>query len=147
MSLCTCPDRPRCEMYRGSCGNYADGYGIVPAAVLTRPIRFTSRFACKACWEYFCEAWKKPIPGWDRPEWADDEWKPSVIACIEIVRINANERDRQERERKMRDGTLDREPDEIPMILQKGAAYSLEQMKQLKILSGAIRQTRRASAA
>lgn len=134
-------------MYGGNCGNYADWIEMQPASWFERPVRLKSVFTCKPCWEFFCEHWRKPIPGITRPEWADDLWQPSIMACIDLARREMNERDRKECERKRRDGTLALEPDEMPMILQKGAAYSLEQMKQLKILSRAIRQTRRASAA
>lgn len=89
ISRCECAERPRCQMYRGKCGNYADGFAIVPGAV--RPIRFTSKFTCIDCWDYFYRAWTTYIPGWDRPEWADDEWKPSIDAVTDLARRAINE--------------------------------------------------------
>lgn len=96
---CACAERPRCEMYGGSCENHADGYAIVPARVLKRPFLFTSKFTCIACWDYFVTAWQTPIPGWDRPEWADADWKPSIDAVIDLARIKQNDEARRNAER------------------------------------------------
>jgi hypothetical protein len=90
ISRCGCAERPRCQMYGGACERYADGYAIVPASWFA-PWRFTSKFTCAVCWDYFCRAWATKIPGWDRPEWADDEWKPSVDAVTDLARRAINE--------------------------------------------------------
>ena len=143
IARCGCAERPRCQMYRGACGDYADGFAIVPGAVLSKPIRFTSKFTCAACWEYFCTAWKTPIPGWTRPEWADDEWKPSIDAVIDLARRKINEEARREHEKKMRESGLDLD---APLILQKGVEYTPEQMKQLVVLSRVTREIRKSAA-
>lgn len=90
ISRCECAERPRCQMYGGVCERYADGYVIVPASWFA-PWRFTSKFTCAVCWDYFCRAWATKIPGWDRPGWADDEWKPSVDAVTDLARRAINE--------------------------------------------------------
>lgn len=143
ISRCGCADRPRCQMYGGSCGNYADGFAVVPGAVLSKPIRFTSKFTCASCWDHFYKAWTTPIPGWDRPEWADDEWKPSIDAVIDLALRKINDRARREYAEKMRESGLDLD---MPMILQKGAKHTPEQLKQLKTLSRITREIRRSAA-
>jgi hypothetical protein len=74
----------------GGCGAYADGFALVPANWIGRP-RFTSKFTCAGCWDYFVAAWNTPIPGFDRPEWADDEWQPSIDAVTDLARRAINE--------------------------------------------------------
>lgn len=142
ISRCGCAERPMCQMYNGNCGSYADGYAIVLAS-WSPPWLFTSKFTCAACWDRFYKAWTTPIPGWHRPEWADDEWKPSIDAVIDLALRKINDQARREYAEKMRESGLDLD---MPMIPQKGVKYTPEQLKQLKILSRITREIRRSAA-
>lgn len=135
MSLCNCPERPRCQMYGGNCGNYADWIEMQPASWFERPVRLKSVFTCKACWESYCEWWHKPIKGITRPDYADDDWKPSLIECVRWGFIMEADRERREYEQRMRQGLDKLDAMDQPMILQKGAQYTPEQLKQLTFLA------------
>lgn len=143
ISRCGCAERPRCQMYGGGCGNYADGFALVPAAWFERPLRFTSKFTCIACWDYLVEHWGKPIPGFTKPDWwpKDEPWKPQIVEQVYLALMHERENERREHERKMREATLDLD---APLILQKGAEYTPEQMKQLVTLSRRTRELRAA---
>lgn len=142
VATCSCANRPKCQMY-GGCENYADGSAIVWGTWFPR-ITFTWEFTCKSCWAYFSAQSKKPIPGFTRPEWADAEWKPSIDAVIDLALREINQRERREHEKRMRD--IGEEIDDSQIILQKGAEYSPEQLKQLIALSQATRELRKSDA-
>lgn len=68
MSLCQCSVRPRCQCQ--ACTFRADWTVILP------PWRGPARATFMCDWHY--QAYKGPIPGIDRPEGADDDWKPTL---------------------------------------------------------------------
>lgn len=141
ISRCGCVERPRCQMYGGGCGNYADGLALVPAWDRKQPERAMAEFTCIACWGYYVEHWGKPIPGFTKPDWwpKDEPWKPQIVEQVNLALMHERENERREHERKMREATIDLD---APLILQKGVEYTPEQMKQLVTLSRATRELR-----
>ncbi len=77
---------PRCELYNGWCGNKADWSAMVPST-WKLPLKLAPTFACDECWQRFNEAWKTPLKGIDRPEGADEDWKPSLMEHLRHARI------------------------------------------------------------
>lgn len=102
---CSCEERPRCNMYHNNCGNYADGSALVSAWDRKQPRRRAAEFTCIACWKFYVEAWSKPIAGFTNPDWwpKDEPWKPQITDMIEQARVQINERERREHEKRMRD--------------------------------------------
>lgn len=86
MSLCTCPERPRCEY--NHCGNFAEW------SLLTPPGRWIKtflcgrlHFMCTNCADVYREAISKPLKGIDRPEHADEDWRPSIMEHLRHAEI------------------------------------------------------------
>lgn len=78
MSLCQCPERPRCQVY--PCERAADWSTFTP------PIRFVKawphgriHFMCTPCRNDWSESYGKPMKGIDRPEGADESWRGSIL--------------------------------------------------------------------
>lgn len=46
-----------------------------------------ARFYCAGCWSDIKSAAEKPLVGIDRPPHASEDWRPSIIAHIELTRI------------------------------------------------------------
>ena len=113
----------------------------MPAWDRKHPERAISKFVCIACWGYYVEHWGKPIPGFTKPDWwpKDEPWKPQITDMIEQARIQINERERREHEKRMRDSGFDLD---APMIPQKGVEYTPAQIKQLVVLSRRTREMR-----
>lgn len=140
ISRCGCAERPLCQMY-GGCGAYADGFALVPAVWLERPLRFTSKFTCAACWDYLVEHWGKPIQGFTKPDWwpKDEPWKPQIVEQINLACMRIRHEEILEGEKRMHVSGFDLD---APLILQKGVEYTPEQMKQLVTLSSRTRELR-----
>ena len=69
--------------------------------MFTPPIRFVKAwphgrfgFFCTRCKDYYLEALSKPLKGIDRPEGADEDWKPSIMEHIRHARIAMEFEDR-----------------------------------------------------
>lgn len=125
MTICTdCPNRPRCEY--SFCGDPADTSIMVP--LWEKPLRFVPTFFCKSCAEYFKDAWVKPLRGIDRPEHADEDWRPSIAEMMRHASI-AIEFERRHRHTKALEalGSLRRPGDE------KYTAAQLQQMMVLRV--------------
>lgn len=139
MAGCGCAERPCCQMY--ACENFATGFALVPAWDRNQPDRATSKFTCAACWEFYVENWHKPIQGFTKPDWwpKDEPWKPHIVEQINLAGMKINERERRADEKKMREIGLDLD---VPLILQKGADYTPEQLKRIVILSRRTREFR-----
>ena len=84
--MCDCPNGPRCEFYNGWCGRRANWSVMVPLSWKI-PVRLGPKFTCNECWQRFTKAWKTPLKGIDRPEGADDDWKPSLLDMMHHARI------------------------------------------------------------
>lgn len=123
MALCQCPEgHPRCEFYH--CGNRADWSQMVPIS-WSRPLRLGPKFVCDSCWQYFREAWAKPLKGIDRPENADEGWHGSILDHIRHGQIALTFSERNTKEKALSDmGDLRRHGDE---------KYTLAQLKQLAV--------------
>ncbi len=92
MSLwCTCRNMPVCEEPR--C-NYPAELTALVLASWKLPLRRKAQFFCAACFREFEAAWKKPIPGIDRPANADEEWRPSLMEMMRHARIAMDFEDR-----------------------------------------------------
>jgi hypothetical protein len=87
---------PRCEFYNGWCGHRADWSVWVPHT-WKPPLRLTPKFACNECLEFFRKAWDTPIKGIDRPEGADEDWRPSLMDMMKHARIAIEFERRNER--------------------------------------------------
>lgn len=81
---CTCRMIPSCEYQH--CSYPAELTVLVPAS-WKLPLRLAAKFYCIPCWEFIEAAWKKPIPGIDRPAHADEDWRPSLDDMFRHARI------------------------------------------------------------
>lgn len=86
MTVCFCPEGPRCQYHH--CTDRADW------SVLTPPRRWIKtwpygrlHFMCTSCKDYYIDACSKPLKGIDRPEGADEDWKPSILEHIRHAAI------------------------------------------------------------
>jgi hypothetical protein len=54
------------------------------------------KFFCSRCKNIYVDAVSKPMKGIDRPQWADDEWRGSIMEHIRHARLDLAfaERDR-----------------------------------------------------
>lgn len=98
--LCACPEGPRCEVYGGNCERPADWSFFTPPGrwIKTWPHgRFT--FMCTPCRDYYAAAIKKPLKGIDRPEGADEDWRPSIMEHLRLSAIDAQINEQAERNR------------------------------------------------
>lgn len=94
MAWCKCYERPKCE--RGCCDQWADvsdwqvdwtkmrrPFTMEAARQAARPI-----FMCWACYDSFVKSSKrKAWPGIDRPDYASDDWRPSILHHISMMLI------------------------------------------------------------
>lgn len=70
MALCSCSERPRCMAI--GCDDPADW-------TIVRPLgRHRAMFICNEDYE----AMRDPIPGIDRPDSADENWRPSLFDMV-----------------------------------------------------------------
>lgn len=138
MSLCDCPNGPRCEAYSGTCRNRADWTCMVPLTWKVPPLRLGPKFFCRECWDRFCVAWRTPMKGIDRPPGADDDWRGSILDHLRHAQIAIAFQERQERERLQ--ATLPAD-EYIPTFVRH---YTLAQLKQWNILQQYHRDQRRA---
>lgn len=90
-----CLLHPKCEYHR--CGEPATMSCMVPYS-WKPPLRLAPKFYCAKCWETFTTAWRAPMKGIDRPEWADDDWRPSIDEHWRHGAIAVAFVERQERE-------------------------------------------------
>lgn len=81
---CSCRLIPSCEYPH--CNYPAELTTLVPAS-WKLPLRLTAKFYCISCWEFIETAWKKPIPGIDRPAHASEDWRPSLMDMMRHARI------------------------------------------------------------
>jgi hypothetical protein len=131
MTACTnCPNRPRCEY--SFCGDPADRSILVPT--WQKPMSFVPTFFCKPCAEYFKDAWAKPMRGIDRPQHADEDWRPSIAEMMRHASI-AIEFEQRHKHTKALDamGSLRRPGDE---------RYSAAQLRQMLALRKGLRNQR-----
>jgi len=92
MSLpCSCAERPRCQWQR--CGN-------VPVKTMIRPLwpEHEKRvlFICKPCSDQYDEFTKMNWHGVDRPVWADEDWRGSILHHVQFHSMLARDADRRE---------------------------------------------------
>lgn len=133
MSLCSCPERPKCQC---DWCDYAADFSVWQPAWPSkrpdgsggRPERY--RFMCD--WHF--QAYRKPIPGIDKPEGADEDWKPSLMDCIRLAQIAIAFEKRNER----------RAPDPISLSRPDDAKrYSPAQLKQVLFMRKRFAEFRR----
>lgn len=97
MSLCTCPERARCQYHY--CGKPADWSILTPRWrwVKTWPYG-RLHFMCTPCRDYYFEAISKPLKGIDRPEGSDEDWKGSILDHLRhaAIAIAFEERDKHQ---------------------------------------------------
>jgi hypothetical protein len=102
--------------------------------VCWQPLQFAPRFFCKPCAEYFKEAWTKPMRGIDRPEHADEDWRPSIAEMMRHASIAIEFEQRQKHTKALDSmGSLRRPGDE---------RYSASQLQQMLILRRGLRDQR-----
>lgn len=85
MSLCDCPERPRCEFSHGACGAPADWSMREPPWKLLRPERFI--FMCDWHKTAYVKVMTHGIRGMTRPEGADEDWRGSLVDVIRHAQI------------------------------------------------------------
>lgn len=83
MSLCNCPERPRCGW--DWCPSAADWSIYQPPWGKRRSARF--KFMCEAHAAIYRDGVTKPIKGIDRPVGADEDWRGSLVDCVHHARI------------------------------------------------------------
>lgn len=126
MTLCTCPERPRCS-WRW-CEDGAD-WSVWQRAWGSRSEGPT--FMCKGHFRLYQEAMTKPIRGIDRPEHADDEWRGSITEMMRHARIAIDFAERDQKAKAIESmGSLRRDGDE---------KYTLAQLQQMKVLRNHLR--------
>lgn len=135
MALCNCIHGPRCEMFGGACDQRADWSVLMPLW-LSRPLRLYAQFSCAQCWNRFKANWHKPIKGLDKPDGADDEWRPSLMEVIQHGCIAVAFEERKERERAfLTNATLSRPDDR--------KRYTPAQLKQVMVFRRFTQELRR----
>jgi len=85
-SRCNCLLRPRCEYHH--CGAPADWSVFVPP---TRPMLGPYgqiMFMCEPCRAYYTVIFKQPLKGIDRPDGADEDWRPSLVDHLRFAQID-----------------------------------------------------------
>ena len=87
MALCSCSMllAPRCEYF--NCRNRADWSVWQPNWGKNPVAKAYLKFMCDGCWNHYRTAMVTPMAGITRPEWADDEWKPSLLEHIRQAQI------------------------------------------------------------
>lgn len=89
---CGCKYRqPKCEIAR--CGQDAPYSVYLP----WQPMKF--KFMCTLHYAGFWTAMNKPIKGLDRPAYASDDWRPSIMEVARWGCMAVNEEDRRNAER------------------------------------------------
>lgn len=77
MSLCDCPEAPRCAT--DWCSDRAD-WSVWLHGTKSRPE--TPKFMCCFHTQAYRKAMTTNIRGIDKPEGADDDWRPSLLDMI-----------------------------------------------------------------
>lgn len=92
MALCNCHERPRCEFQ--SCSEGADW-----SFLWTFP-RYQPKFmfACDWHMKKYLEFENTHIPGLDRPPYADEAWRPSLLEMIRIADMRIKHEDRKKKQ-------------------------------------------------
>jgi len=135
MSLCTCPDRPLCDPIR--CGKPAE------CSVWMGRGRWTKtnphgwfKFMCTPCAEFYSSVVSKPLKGIDRPEGADDEWRPSIMEHLRHAQIAMAFEQRNQRSAPLVQDDLRRPGDE--------KRFTPAQLEQMMLWRKGLREMRRA---
>jgi hypothetical protein len=124
---CGCPEQPKCEMCeRVGCD--------VPASCTVLNIGWKDRpqkamFLC--IWHG--EQMQKIIPGIDRPERADESWRPSLLDCIKLasIRMRHDEAMRAASLVMDREYYIQRQIREEGYILKRHLQYTVGQWQQI----------------
>jgi hypothetical protein len=137
MSLCTCPERPPCQYHH--CGNAADWSLITPPGrwLKTWP-HGRLHFMCTPCRDYYVEVLPKLLKGIDRPEGADDDWRPSIMEHLRHAQIAMAFERRNERPAPPVQDDLRRDGDE--------KRFTPAQQKQIMAWRKGLREMRRTNA-
>jgi hypothetical protein len=135
MSLCTCPERPRCEYHH--CGDAADWSVFTPPGrwIKERPYG-RLMFMCMPCKDFYVDALSRPLKGIDRPEGADEEWRPSLADHLRHAEIDAAFERRNQRPAPVKDN-LRRTGDE--------KRFTPAQLQQMMVWRKGLREMRRAN--
>jgi hypothetical protein len=88
--------------------------------------RFSIMFICN----WHREQMQKPIPGIDRPPYADEFWKPSIKDCVRLALIRLNHEDRRKEVKEVEDSQAENYRDE---------RYTPRQLKQILVLRSHLR--------
>src|ERR1700757_1065383 len=103
MSLCACEWRARCQYHH--CTAYAEWSILTPVGRFRKSFPHGRlHFMCTRCRDIYVDALSKPLKGIDKPEGADDEWKPSIMEHVRHARIAMEFEDRDK----------SREPEPLP---------------------------------
>ena len=77
---CVCVDRPMCQLH--GCDQPAETSVAMPS--WDRAGSFVVRFACAICAAWFAEVNARRVSGLDKPDGADDDWRPSILDCVRL---------------------------------------------------------------
>jgi hypothetical protein len=139
MSLCSCPERPRCEYHH--CSDAADWSILTPRGrwIKTWP-HGRLHFMCTPCRDYYVDALSKPLKGIDRPEGADDDWKGSIMDHLHhaAIAIAFEERNKKPAPAPLL-GPLHRHDD--------AKRYTPAQLEQIMVWREGVRDLRRTASA
>lgn len=94
---CTSPLRARCESHH--CGKPANWSIFIPPGRWIKALphgRFS--FMCHGCKDDHLNNYPKPMRGIDRPEGADEYWKPSILDHLRFAEMQIEQDRRQRRE-------------------------------------------------
>jgi hypothetical protein len=100
------------------------------------PLRLAPKFFCDPCWQFFQKSWRTPIRGLDKPEGADDDWKPSIHEVLRHAQIAIAFEERKERER------LYGEVAALGPVPRRVKGFTPAQLKQYAIMRRAFRDLR-----
>jgi hypothetical protein len=92
---CTCAERPMCQWL--NCDRPAWVFSLL------RPLwgepAGRVRFICERCIRDYLALCARRIPGLDRPEGADDFWRPSIVEMVRLAFISEAFENRKRHER------------------------------------------------